>query len=130
MSWDLSKTQTWFPTKFKIWYADGSEFIGRTMADWQRCPDEGVVYIFEYNSMLNVGRYNSASDWYWIHPDKGVGCSNSSTWEVDVWEELNLPEGCGNPKKGKWTTDKHMLEVSDEAKVLARASLRIGEEWQ
>ena len=116
----------WFPEKFKIWYQDGSILVGESMDDWISFPNEGVLYIYEWTSNGNLAKVNSASDWYWIHPESGVGCSQSSGWEISVWEELVLPEGCLHPKKGKWTTDEHIDQVSLEVISFSKSVLQGG----
>lgn len=100
---------------WKIWYVD-NEVEGESFDDWVDYPDEGIVAIYHFYGRGEDGVMRglalSGTDWYWMTPDGIIAQNSDTTYEVDYWVDVDLPENAVS-KKGKWVSDERMYQVNN-----------------
>lgn len=102
---------------WKIWYVDNTSIEGTSEAEWNSAPDTGVLIVACRYGHDEHGRTLAAlfysSDWYWMY-EGNIYQNAESTWTPNYWVDNPAPLGSVS-KKGKWTTDAHMMQVENDA---------------
>ena len=103
---------------WKVWYADGSKYVGKTLQEWQKTPDDGVILVMLYYNRHSVDggtRYRricQGDDYYWQAPGKlDVIYGHGS----DAPELVQKRYPGASVKRGSWTDDAHYRLLVDGA---------------
>lgn len=99
--------------RWRAWYVGGEVHDGSSFEDWQRLPDDGVLYVL-LGFSDRTHRNENGDDWYWATPD-GVYAHDTR----QTREEIERRYPGASIKRGMWTTDAEMMRAHDEAQALA-----------
>jgi hypothetical protein len=103
---------------FTIWYDDRSVHSGKTFADWEALPTDGVAAVrVYYGEDAPSGRpftmNLTGDDHYFATPSGILGCSNDTRADID-----NRYPGAA-VKRGRWVPPKVMAEIEAESVAAA-----------
>jgi len=100
---------------WKIWY-ENEIITGTTIQEWIDAPSEGVLGVVQHKELYKGHKsasVHSGGDWYWMLPNGVVQNTSDSTYTIDYWVPCPAPPEAIT-KKGKWTANENMLQVSKE----------------
>lgn len=94
--------------RWRVWYIGGDTTEGRSFAEWQALPDDGVLTVMLWHQD-GTRRVEQGNDSYFATPDGVYGHNDETVEQI----EARYPGA--SVKRGMWTTDAEMARVAAEA---------------